>query len=151
MKLKNWHKNVLSSFVIILGGFVLFNVAFLFAAFVINTSQGIMGMPQNAAPHLLSKALYLILIFTISWFILKSKLNTLIKATYLTMPLIVVLVTVGLLLYQLPKSLIAIMGALIISVVILYLYKRKLSWQYYFAAFYVEVLGLYIMIFNIEI
>jgi hypothetical protein len=151
MKLKIWHKNILSSFVIMLGGFILFNVAFLLAAFVISTSQRIIGMPQNAAPNLLSRALYLVLIFIISWFVLKSKLYTLAKATYLTMPLMVVLVMLGLLLYQQPKSLIAIIGALIISVILLYLYKKKLPWQYYFAALYVAVLGLCIMLFNIEI
>lgn len=151
MKLKNWHENILSSLVIMLGGFILFNVAFLLAAFVINTSQRIIGMPQNAAPHLLGKALYLALIFIISFFVLKSKLNTLIKATYFTMPLMVVLVMVGLFLYQQPKSLIAVIGTLIVSAVLFYLYKKRLSWQYYFATFYVAVLGLCIMLFNIEI
>lgn len=151
MKLKNWHKKVLSSFVIILGGFILFNVALLLAAFVINTSQRIIGMPQNATPQFLSRALYLALIFIISFFVFKSRLNVLIKATYFTMPLMVVLVMVGLLLYQQPKSLIAVIGTLIVSTVLFYLYKKKLSWQYYFATFYAAVLGLCIMLFNIEI
>ncbi|MBW7572009.1 hypothetical protein [Caproiciproducens faecalis] len=108
-------------------------------------------MPQDAAPPLLSRVFYLIFIFIISLFVFKSKLNDLVKATYLTMPLMIVLVMVGLLFYQQAKFFIAAIGALIVSAVLLYLYKKKLSWQYYFATFYVAVLGLCIMIFNIEI
>ncbi len=151
MKLKTWHKNVLSLFIIVFGGFILFNAAFLLAAFVINASMSIMRMPQNAAPHFLSRALYLILIFMISFGIFNSKLNTIVKATFLTMPLMVVLVMIGLVLYQQSKFLITLIGALIVSALLLYLYKKKLPWQYYFATFYVAVLGLCIMIFNIEI
>lgn len=151
MKLKTWHKNVLSSLIIVFGGFILFNAAFLLAAFVINASMRIMGMPQNVAPHLLSRALYLILIFLISFGIFRSKLNTLVKATFLTMPLMVVLVMVGMVLYHQSQILITVIGALIVGAVLLYLYKKKLSWQYYFATLYVAVLGLCIMLFNIEI
>lgn len=151
MKLKKWQKNVLSALVIMFGGFILFNAAFLLAAFVINASMSLMGMPQNAAPHVISRILYLVLIFLISLGIFKSKLNTLFKATYLTMPLMVILVFVGLVLYQQSTFLIAIIGGIIIGAVLLYIYKKKLSWQYYFATLYVAVLGLYIMIFNVEI
>ncbi len=65
MKLKLWHKNTLSALTIVLGGFVLFNLAFLLASFVIISSMRLMGMPQDAAPHFLSRVLYLILILLI--------------------------------------------------------------------------------------
>ncbi|HEX3018222.1 MAG TPA: hypothetical protein VHP31_10285 [Caproicibacter sp.] len=151
MKLKNWQKNILSAFVIMLGGFVLFNAAFLLSALIINTLQKIMGMPQNTAPSIFSRAFCLTLIFIISWFVLKSKLNTLVKATYLTLPLMVVLVMIGLLLYQQPKFFITAIGTLAVGMLFLYLYKKKLSWQYYFATLYVAVLGLCIILFHIEI
>lgn len=151
MKLKTWHKNILSVFTIMLGGFILFNVAFILAAFVINGLIKIMGMHENASPPFISKALYLILVFLISFGIFKSKLNTLIKATFLTMPLMVVIVMIGILFYRQTKFLVIAIGALIIGSVLFYLYKKKLPWQYYFATLYVAVLGLCIMAFNIQI
>lgn len=151
MKLKPWQKNALSALTIVLGGFVLFNLAFLLASFVIISSMRIMGMPQDAAPPFLSKVLYLILILLISFGIFKSKLNTLVKATFLTMPLMVLHVLIGLTLYPQSQLLIALIGALILIAVLFYLYKRKLSWQYYFATFYVAILGLCIMLFRIQI
>lgn len=151
MKLKTWHKNILSMLTIMIGGFILFNAAFLLAAFVIINSMKIMGMSENAAPPFTGKVLYLILIFLISFGILKSKLNTLIKATYFTMPLMVVIVMVGILFYQQTKLFVIAIGALIIGSVLLYLYKKKLPWQYYFATLYVAVLGICIVAFNIQI
>lgn len=151
MKLKGWQKNALSVFVIVIGGFILFNVAFILAALVINGLMSIMGIPENAAPPELSKIIYLILILLISSVVFKSKLNTLVKATFLTMPLMVTLVMIGILLYEQSKMLNVVIGTAIICLVLLYLRKKKLSWQYYFAVFYVAILALCIIFFNIQI
>jgi uncharacterized membrane protein AbrB (regulator of aidB expression) len=139
-------KNIISVLVIAAGGFILFNAAFLLAAFVNNASMRVIGMPQDASPHFLSRVSYLILVFLISLGIFKSKLNTLFKATFLTMPLMV-----GLVLYQQSKFLITLIGVLIVSGVFFCLYKKRLPWQYYFATLYVAALGLCIMLFNIQI
>lgn len=149
--MKTWQRNLLSLLFIVVGGFVLFNFAFMLAALVIKASMSIMGLPQDSAPPFLSKVIYVILIAIISLFIFKSKLNTLVKATYLTLPLMVVQVSFGIVLYQQSKFLLAVIAALILGALLLYFYKKKLSWQYYFATLYVAVLGLIIMAFNIQI
>lgn len=151
MKLKAWHKNALSILVIIFGGFILFNLAFLLAFLVINTTMKIMGTPQNSAPHFISWAIYLMLILLISFLVFKSKMNTLFKATYLTMPLMIIQVLIGIRFYQQSNFFVAAVGALFIGLVVLFLYKKKMPWQYYFATLYVAVLGICIIVFNIQI
>lgn len=151
MKLKLYQKNILSVIAIVVGGFILFNFAFLLAVFVITATMSFGGMAQNEAPPIVGRILYLLIIFLISWFVFRSRLNQIIKATFLTMPLMVLLVIVGISLYQQSKWLVAGIGTVIIGVVLSYLYKKKLSWLYYFSTFYVVVLVLYIMLFNVQI
>ena len=151
MTLKLWQKNILSALVIIAGGFILFNLAFILAALVINATISVLGMPQNEAPHIIGRVVYLLLIFLISWFVFRSRLNDTIKATFLTMPLMVILALIGIGLYQQSKWIITGIGALIICMVILYLHKKKLSWLYYFSAFYVSALALYILLSGMDI
>ncbi len=151
MKLKLWQKNVLSMLFITVGGFILFNIAFLLAALVINVTMSILGIPQNEAPHIVGRVLYLLLTFLISWLVFHSWLNTTIKATFLTMPLMVIFVMIGINLYQQSKWMIAGIGFLIICAVLYYLNKKKLSWLYYFSTFYVAALALYILLSGMEI
>ncbi len=151
MKLKLWQKNVLSTFVIVVGGFILFNLAFLLAALSVNATMSVLGTAQNEAPPIVSKVLYLILIFLISWFLLRSKLNDLIKATFLTMPLMIILVMIGISLYQQSKWMIAGIEAIIICAVLFYFHKKKLSWLYYFSTFYVTAVALYILLSGMDI
>jgi len=150
-KLKKWQKNVLAAVFIIVAGFILFNLAFMLAALVINLTMYIMGQPQNVAPPFVGRVAYSIIILLISWLILKSKLNDLIKAAFLTMPLMVIMITLGISLYQQPIWLLGLIGSAGVGFVLLYLYKKKLVWYYYFSTFYVAVLVLCIMIFQIEI
>ena len=151
MKLKPYQKNVLSALVIIIGGFALFNIAFLLAALVINATMRVLGMAQHEAPSMVGRVLFLILIILSSWFVFRSKLKDLIKATFLTMPLMVVLVMAGISLYQQARWMVAGIGAVFIFSVLYYLYKKKLSWLYYFSTFYVAIVALCVMLFNVEI
>ena len=151
INLKLWQKNVLSALVIIIGGFILFNLAFILAALVINATMSVLGMAQNEAPPIVGRVLYLLLIFLISWFIFRSRLNATIKATFLTMPLMVILVVIGIGFYQQSKWMIAGIGAVIICVVLFYLHKKKLPWLYYFSTSYVAALSLYILLSGMEI
>lgn len=150
MKFKTWQKNVLSTVFIIFVGFIFFNLAFMLAALIINVIMKIMGTPENSAPHFISWVIYLMLIFLISVLVFKSKINTLFKATFLTMPLMIIIVLIGMTFYQ-TKLLVAMIGAVFIGSVVLFLNKKKLPWQYYVATLYVTVLGIFIMAFNIQI
>lgn len=151
MKLKLYQKNILSVLVIVVGGFILFNLAFLLTAFVTNAVISFSGMRQFRAVHIIGRGLSLLLIFLLSWSVFRSRLNDTIKATFLTMPLMVILVIIGVSLYQQSKWIIAGIGAVIICGVILYLHKKKFPWVYYFSTLYVASLALYILLSGMDI
>lgn len=151
MKLKLYQKNILSLLVIVVGGFILFNLAFLLAALILKVVTSIWGMTEHEGSPVVGKMVYLLILLFISWFVFHSRLNEIIKATYFSMPLMVILVMVGISLYHQSKWLIAGIGTVIICGVLFYLYKKKLSWLYYFSTFYVVVLALCIMLFNIQL
>ena len=151
MKLKIWQKNILSAIVIVGVGFILFNLAFLLAALVINLTMSIMGEPRNAAPPLVGRVAYLTIVIVISWLVLRSRLNDLVKAAFLTMPLMVLLIILGISFYQQPTWVVALLGAAIIGGVYFYIYRKKLVWYYSFSTLYVAILAFCIMIFRIEI
>lgn len=156
MKLKPWRKNVLSVLVIVVVGYGLFLTAFLLAAVVMKVCNAIVVLfagksesDQNI--RIYWHYVYVILILLLSWFVLKSKLNDLFKATYLTMPLIVVLAEVGIHLYQQPPWVTAGISTVIVGAMLFYLYKKKLSWLYYFSTFYVVAMALYVLFSGMEI
>lgn len=144
-------KNIVSALVIVVGGFILFNIAFLLAAVVIRATIGVLGMARNEVTPIVGRLIYLLLILAISWFVFCSRLSEIIKATFLTMPLMIVLVMAGISLYQQPKWMTAGIGAVIICSVLYYIHKKRLPWQYYFSTVYVAVLSLCAMIFNVQI
>lgn len=156
MKLKLWQKNALSMLAIVVIGFILFNVAFILAWFVSRAySMAIMLFAKQTDGnlgmiHSLWHYVYLILIILLSWFVLRLQLNDLVKATFLTLPLVVVLAEVGVQFYTLPV-LVYVISALIIATILFYLYKTKHSWLYYFATLYVAVVMLYVMLSGMQI
>lgn len=91
MKLKPWQKIVLSALVIVVGGFLLFNTAFSLAALVsmvCNFLVGALSQTDDFALNPMSWAgLFVLIVLVVSWFVLRTKWNVLVKATYLTMPL----------------------------------------------------------------
>lgn len=149
MKGKTWVKPALSMVCITAGGFILFNVAFMLAALVMRTLAYIDG--TQGIPPAYGRIIFVILIFVISWFIFRSKLNDLIKATYLTMPLMVTLVMIGIYSFQLSQWVVYILGGIVVAAVLYYIYKKKLSWLYNFATAYVVAVALFVMIAGIEI
>lgn len=151
MKMNPYQKKLFSVLVIVVGGYILFNLAFLLAALVINASSSILGVAQNEAPPITGKVLYFILIGLISWLVFRSRLNDLSKATYLTMPLMVIIVMTYISIYQLSIWIVGSIEVVIVCAVIFYLYKKKLSWLYFFSVFYVSILALCIAIFRIQI
>jgi hypothetical protein len=151
LKLKPWQQNVLSAIVIIVAGYILFNLAFLLAALVINGITLLTGGSFEQAPKPYATGVYLLLIAVISWLVFRSKLSHLVKATYMTMPLMVALVYTGILLYQQPMWVPIGVGAVIVGAVLFFIYRRKLPWLYYFATLYVAAMGLFIVLGGIEI
>jgi cytochrome b len=148
MTLTSWQKNALSVVVITVGGFILFNVAFMLAALVINGLSMFMGGRQQT---FLGFGVYFALLLFLSWLVFRSKLNHLVKATYLTMPLMAVLVMEGVVLYQQPQWVPLAVGAVICGAILFYIYNKKLPWFYYFSVLYVAALALYIVMAGVEI
>lgn len=143
-------KILMSVFVIVVGGLILYNTVFFAGTLVIQILMRIMGMSQNLTMLFLSRGIFLLLVILIIMGVFRSKLNELVKATFLTMLLLLVLQMIGLAFYQQSIFLLAVIGALILSGVVLFLYKKKLSWEYYFAVLYVAALGLGIMYLNMQ-
>jgi hypothetical protein len=156
MKLKLWQKNALSMLTIVVIGFILFNVAFILAWLVSTAySMAIMPFAKQADGdfdmiHSLWRYVYLILIILLSWFVFRSQFNDLVKATFLTLPLVVILAVVGVQFYTLPV-LVYVISAMIIATILFYLYKTKHSWLYYFATLYVAVVMLVVMLSGMQI
>ena len=146
---KPWQKALLSMVTIVAGGFVLFNLSFLLAVLVTYAIKAVSGGVAEVEPYALG--VYFVLLGILSWFIFRSKLNDLLKALYLTMPLMTVLVGVGIALNAQPKWIRLAAGAVAVFAVLAYLFKRKLSWMYVFAAVFVGVMGLIIVLANIQI
>lgn len=146
--MKPWLKNILSAVIIVVVGFVLFFVAFLLTALVSSVTEKLFG--PEGRPYL-SKLVMLFIVLLISFFVFRSRFNDLVKASFLTMPLMVVLVLLGILMYPLPQWQLFGAGALIVGGLVFFLYKKKLSWLYFFATFYVTVLVVIILLTGMEI
>ncbi|MFH0819098.1 MAG: hypothetical protein V1898_03850 [Patescibacteria group bacterium] len=75
---------------------------------------------------------FLLIIGITSYYIFKSKLSTLFKATYLTVPTALVLVTEGIFLYNWPLV-VYLLGFISSVSALYYLYKTKQPWIYYYS------------------
>ena len=71
--------------IIIIGGFILFNFAFILTALVVRATMFIIRAPENMPPPYIGRYITVILILIMSYIVFRSRLNDTIKATYLTM------------------------------------------------------------------
>ncbi len=62
----------------------------------------------------------------------------------------VMLVEIGLNLYEYPFW-VAVISFIFMSGTLFVIMKKKLPWQFYFSVFYVAILGIVIILFNIQI
>lgn len=151
MKLKPWLKNIISMVIVAVGGFILFNLAFILMARLTNVADLLFQRPQNLAPSLIARSIFLILLLAASWFVFRSKWSDTLKAAYMTLPLIVTLVMIGMTLHPQPDLVVLGAGALVITGVLFWLIRKKLPWIYYFALGYVAALALYVQLARIDI
>jgi hypothetical protein len=151
-------KGILSAVAIVVIGFILLNLTFLFD-FIYQTiiraiirlfiSYDEMDMNFRFIPPLMHLS-FAVLICIISYFIFKSKLKTIYKAIYSTVPLAVIYATIGIFLYQWQIA-VYLLGFLFSAGVLYYLYKTKQPWMFYFSWAYIIILMLIVMMFQIEI
>jgi len=95
-------------------------------------------------------ATFVVVIGLISLPIFRSKLNTLYKAIYMTVPLTVVFVTLGMFLYRWPVAVYSLCSLFSISV-LYYFYRTKRPWLYYYTLILVDLTMLLVDLLGIEI
>lgn len=148
-------KKVLTIIVIPVFGYVLLLATFMLAAIfraALFRIFRIGGGPEETAGLLVGswRLLFMALMLLVSWFILRSKLPELYKAVYAAVPVAVVMTIVGIYLNRWPAAVYAV-DALIYGGIILYLYKAKKSWVYYYAVTWITAALLFMMAAGIDI
>lgn len=150
-------KKILSAIAVAIFGFVLLNLTFifdfLFQSLLIRliglfVSVNLMGNLQWLPPVM--HGLFVMVIAIISWFVFQSKLGTLYKAIYLTVPLAVVFATFGMFFYQWPVVAYGL-GSLFGLGLLYCFYRTKQSWLYYYILILVGLAMLMIGLLGIEI
>jgi len=138
-------KNILSALAVAGGGFILLNLTFLFDFFFQSLIDWFIklfiAVDINRAWQWyppLKHFLFVFVIAIISWFVFKSKLKTLYKAIYMTVPLAVVFVSIGIFFYRTP--LVAyFLGGLITFGLLYHFYRTKKPWLYYYTVILVAL------------
>lgn len=150
-------KNILSALAVAFFGFILLNLAFIFDALYQSVIRGFVGLfiPLNPEMMLywippLFHGSFVIVIGAISWFVFKSKLKTIYKAIYMTVPLAVVYVTIGMFFYRWPV-IVYLLGSLFGVGILYYLYRIKQHWIYYYTTILISILMLMVVLLGIEI
>ena len=151
-------KNILSALAVAVFGFILLNVAFLFDFLFQSLLLGFFGIfvPIDLTDSNFSGVppimhiLFIGLIGLISWFVFKSKLKVIYKAVYMTVPLAVVFVTIGMFFYQWP-IVGYLLGILFGISVLYYFYRTKQPWIYYYTLILISFIMLIVGLFGVEI
>lgn len=141
---------------VLVGGFVLFNLAFVVYALLVTLPAILSGETidwvASALTVILGTTGLSVLIGLAVWFLVDKKLRKpTILASLLTVPLMAILVFIGILLYGQSDLLIVAVGALVIVPLLVYCVKKKVQWVYTLAVAYVGVLGIIIMVFDVQI
>lgn len=130
-------KNILSALAVAGFGFILLNLTFILDFLLHLLVMGFIRIfiPINPIVDYwfppVMHLLFVAIIGTVSWFILKSKTPVLLKAIYSTVPLAVIFVTLGMFLHRWPIIAFSF-GSLFGLGVLYYLYQTKRSWLYYY-------------------
>lgn len=150
-------KNILSALIVSASGFILWNITFLVDFLFQSIIRGIFGLFVKVGPDstlywypITMHGLFVVFIGLISWPILRSKMRVLFKAIYLTVPLVVVLVTLGIFFYRWPPVP-YILGGLFTIGILYYLYRTKKHWLYYFAVLFTSLVLLIAALTGVEI
>ncbi|MDP2813084.1 MAG: hypothetical protein Q8S15_04045 [Erysipelotrichaceae bacterium] len=156
MKTKNISAMIVSALTIMLGGFVLFSIGFIVLAIIINGFQLLGETPSGeVSSYFLAFAAYAVgaiaLVFVAKWLLTKEQLKHTLWSAALTLLLMVVLVMIGIALYEQSDLIILLAGGFIIVPLLIYLYVKKANWTYLFATVYVACIGIYNVLMNVEI
>ncbi len=150
-------RNVLSAVAVAFFGFILLNLTFIFDALYQGIVRWIIGLFVSLNPDSnlywfppLMHVSFVIVIGIISYFIFKSKLKTIYKAIYFTVPLAAVFATIGMFLYQWQIAS-YLLGILFGAAVLYYLYRTKQPWIYYYTLILISIVMSLVALLGVEI
>ena len=145
-------KNILSAVAVAGLGFILLGLTFIFDFLFQSLVDGIIKLFTIADINMtwhwfppVKHAVFVMIIGLISLPIFRSKLGVLHKAIYMTVPLAVVFVTLGIFLYRWPIAVYSL-GSLLGIGIFYYFYRNKQPWIYYYT---VILVGLTLVIFTL--
>lgn len=134
-------KNTLSALFVALVGFVLLNLTFIVYALIVN-GVGLLFPKDFAAKSEwyvpVSMSIISIGFIVGYWFVFRSKLKEIYKATMMTVPSAIILIAVGIVLFQWSLA-VYIVSVALIALVLFYFYKTKQPWLYWFAVIVVAI------------
>lgn len=133
-------KNILSALAVALFGMILLNITFLIDALFQSAIDFIMRLfietdvDMNIAWNwfpLLKHGLFFIIVGCISFVVFRSKISVLYKAIFMTVPVALVLATIGMLFYRIP-GVVYLLGGIFSLGSLYYCYRTKQPWLYYY-------------------
>ncbi|OGY17966.1 MAG: hypothetical protein A2900_00705 [Candidatus Chisholmbacteria bacterium RIFCSPLOWO2_01_FULL_50_28] len=155
-------KNILSAVAVAVFGFILLNLTFLFDFLIqslvvrlieLFTSVDFETIDFQTSFQWLPPAmhgLFVVIIGVISWLVFRSRRGTLYKAIYMTVPLALVFVTLGIFLYRWPIVAYSIGGMLGIGI-LSFFYRTKQPWLYYYTFILISLAMLLVGLLGVEI
>lgn len=155
MKLKSVLGIIVSMLTIMLGGFVLFNVSFVILALLSNGLEVFADTTGEVSREMLQLGGFVALVIAIAvatkFLVSKEQLKHTLLASMLALFLMIVLVMIGIALYEQSDIVILLAGGVIIIPILIILYIKKANWTYTFATIYASCLGILVMLFKIDI
>lgn len=140
--------------IIPVAGFVLLNLSFLIAAGTTFCIHFLFRQWEDSGLTMLPTITHLapmIVLLVLSYLALISKrIPQVFKAAFAMVPTAVLLVYTGIFLYNWPAAVYAV-GGLIVAAILLYLYRTKMPWVYYYSVLLVTAALLYMGIMGIDI
>ena len=145
-------RNILSGLSIVVSTPILLTLLFLFYALIFNLYDILIPLKQDGPnPYFFLRPLTLLVILAIlSWLVFHSKVVTLFKAIYTTVPVATVLAFIGIYFERQPV-LIYSLGALFSLGILSYLFITKKSWLYYFSVVLISITLLLVILTGMEI
>lgn len=137
--IKIWHALAVAIF-----GFVLLNIVFILDSLLTQLISRIISLFTSFVPESfrwfppLSQVIFVIIIAISSFYIFRSKLSDVLKCIFLTVPLVIFYVAIGIIFFTIPIVGYAIATLLTISLLYFFFYK-KLSWIYFYTVILVAL------------
>lgn len=149
--MKPWMKRIRSAATIVGIGFALFLLAFLLLAVITNAAEALFSRDGDVNVYSGSRYVLLILTLLILPLVLRSRLPEPLKASYVTLPLMVGLVVLGITLHGKPSWMTLLSGGIVVTAALACLFALKKPWVYHFAVLFAALLALYAHLSGMQI